>query len=147
MGVREQILEDIKTAMKSGDHFRRDSLRMLNAALKQVEVDERISLSDERVFSILQSEIKRRNDSVQQYRAGGRDDLVQKEQGEIEIIASYLPAQLSDTELAAEVSSLIAQLGASGAKDMGRVMKAAKEALGSSVDGKRLSDAVKAALK
>ena len=102
MGVREQILEDIKTAMKSGDHFRRDSLRMLNAALKQVEVDERISLSDERVFSILQSEIKRRNDSVEQYRAGGRDDLVQKEQGEIEIIASYLPAQLSDAELAAE---------------------------------------------
>ena len=102
MGVREQILEDIKTAMKSGDHFRRDSLRMLNAALKQVEVDERISLSDERVFSILQSEIKRRNDSAEQYRAGGRDDLVQKEQGEIEIIASYLPAQLSDAELAAE---------------------------------------------
>ena len=99
MGVRERILEDIKTAMKSGDHFRRDSLRMLNAALKQVEVDERISLSDERVFSILQSEIKRRNDSVEQYRAGGRDDLVQKEQGETEIIASHLQAQISDAEL------------------------------------------------
>ena len=89
----------------------------------------------------------RRNDSAAQYRAGGRDDLAKKEQSEIEIIASYLPAQLSDAELAAEVGSLIALLGASGAKDMGRVMKAAKEALGSSVDGKRLSEAVKAALK
>ena len=97
--LREQILEDIKSAMKSGDTFKRDALRMVNAALKQVEVDERIKLSDERVISILQKEIKSRVDSVEAYKKGGRDDLVKKEQGEIELIKTYLPAELSDDEL------------------------------------------------
>lgn len=101
--LREQILEDIKSAMKSGDTFKRDALRMVNAALKQVEVDERIKLSDERVISILQKEIKSRVDSVEAYKKGGRDDLVKKEQGEIELIKTYLPAELSDDELKDEI--------------------------------------------
>ena len=144
--VREQILEDIKTAMKSGDTVRRDALRMLNSTLKQIEVDERITLSDERVFSVLQTEIKRRNESAAQYKAGGREDLAQKELGEAEIIGAYLPKQLSDDELGAALSALLSELGATSAKDMGRVMKAAKEKFGASVDGKRLSEAVKSAL-
>ena len=144
--VREQILEDIKTAMKSGDTVRRDALRMLNSTLKQIEVDERITLSDERVFSVLQTEIKRRNESAAQYKAGGREDLAQKELGEAEIIGAYLPKQLSDDELSAALSALLSELGATSAKDMGRVMKAAKEKFGASVDGKRLSEAVKSAL-
>ncbi|MDA3076462.1 GatB/YqeY domain-containing protein [Campylobacter sp. JMF_04 NA10] len=144
--VREQILEDIKTAMKSGDTVRRDALRMLNSTLKQIEVDERIALSDERVFSVLQTEIKRRNESAAQYKAGGREDLAQKELGEAEIIGAYLPKQLSDDELSAALSALLGELGATSAKDMGRVMKAAKEKFGASVDGKRLSEAVKSAL-
>lgn len=144
--VREQILEDIKTAMKSGDTVRRDALRMLNSTLKQIEVDERITLSDERVFSVLQTEIKRRNESAAQYKAGGREDLAQKELGEAEIIGAYLPKQLSDDELSAALNALLSELGATSAKDMGRVMKAAKEKFGASVDGKRLSEAVKSAL-
>ena len=144
--VREQILEDIKTAMKSGDTVRRDALRMLNSTLKQIEVDERITLSDERVFSVLQTEIKRRNESAAQYKAGGREDLAQKELGEAEIIGAYLPKQLSDDELSVALSALLSELGATSAKDMGRVMKAAKEKFGASVDGKRLSEAVKSAL-
>ncbi|MDA3047396.1 GatB/YqeY domain-containing protein [Campylobacter sp. JMF_08 NE1] len=144
--VREQILEDIKTAMKSGDAVRRDALRMLNSTLKQIEVDERITLSDERVFSVLQTEIKRRNESAAQYKAGGREDLAQKELGEAEIIGAYLPKQLSDDELSAALGALLGELGATSAKDMGRVMKAAKEKFGASVDGKRLSEAVKSAL-
>ncbi|MDA3061578.1 MULTISPECIES: GatB/YqeY domain-containing protein [unclassified Campylobacter] len=144
--VREQILEDIKTAMKSGDTVRRDALRMLNSTLKQIEVDERITLSDERVFSVLQTEIKRRNESAAQYKTGGREDLAQKELGEAEIIGAYLPKQLSDDELSAALSALLGELGATSAKDMGRVMKAAKEKFGASVDGKRLSEAVKSAL-
>ena len=144
--VREQILEDIKTAMKSGDTVRRDALRMLNSTLKQIEVDERITLSDERVFSVLQTEIKRRNESAAQYKAGGREDLAQKELGETEIIGAYLPKQLSDDELSVALSALLSELGATSAKDMGRVMKAAKEKFGASVDGKRLSEAVKSAL-
>ncbi|MDA3057699.1 GatB/YqeY domain-containing protein [Campylobacter sp. VBCF_05 NA6] len=144
--VREQILEDIKTSMKSGDTVRRDALRMLNSTLKQIEVDERITLSDERVFSVLQTEIKRRNESAAQYKAGGRDDLAQKELSEAEIIGAYLPKQLSDDELSAALGALLSELGATSAKDMGRVMKAAKEKFGASVDGKRLSEAVKSAL-
>ncbi|MDA3052590.1 GatB/YqeY domain-containing protein [Campylobacter sp. JMF_01 NE2] len=144
--VREQILEDIKTAMKSGDTVRRDALRMLNSTLKQIEVDERITLSDERVFSVLQTEIKRRNESAAQYKAGGREDLAQKELGEAEIISAYLPKQLSNDELSTALSALLGELGATSAKDMGRVMKAAKEKFGASVDGKRLSEAVKSAL-
>ncbi|MCI6642481.1 MULTISPECIES: GatB/YqeY domain-containing protein [Campylobacter] len=141
--LREQILEDIKSAMKSGDTFKRDALRMVNAALKQVEVDERIKLSDERVISILQKEIKSRVDSVEAYKKGGRDDLVKKEQGEIELIKTYLPAELSDDELKDEIKKIISETGACGMKFMGEVMKLAKERIGTKVNGKRLSEAVK----
>ncbi len=140
MNVRNQILEDIKTAMKSGDTFARDTLRLLNSALKQIEVDERVELSDERVFAILQTQIKRRHESAEQYRAGGREDLADKELKEAELIGSYLPAQLSDEELEAKMREIIARIGASGAKDMGAVMKAAKEELGSACEGKRMSE-------
>lgn len=146
MSVRNQILDDIKIAMKSGDSFKRDTLRTLNTALKQIEVDERIELSDERVFSVLQSEIKRRNEAAQQYKNGGRDDLVQKELSEAEIIGSYLPKQLSDDELNAKIKEIIAKIGANGIKDMGKVMSEAKITVGASCDGKRLSECVKANL-
>ena len=96
MSVKEQILNDIKEAMKNKDNFRRDTLRMVNSAFKQIEVDERVELSDERIFSILQTEIKRRNESATQYKAGNRDDLAQKELEEIAIISVYLPKQLSE---------------------------------------------------
>ncbi len=146
MSVKAQILNDIKAAMKSGNSFERDTLRMINSAFKQIEVDERVELDDARIFTILQSEIKRRNESATQYKSGGRDDLAQKELGEIEIISRYLPKQLSDDELNAKISELIAQNGLNGIKDLGVLMKLAKEAIGSACDGKRMSEAAKKAL-
>ena len=146
MSVKAQILNDIKAAMKAGNSFERDTLRMINSAFKQIEVDERVELDDARIFTILQSEIKRRNESATQYKSGGRDDLAQKELGEIEIISRYLPKQLSDEELNAKISELIAQNGLNGIKDLGILMKLAKEAIGSACDGKRMSEAAKKAL-
>lgn len=146
MSVKAQILNDIKAAMKAGNSFERDTLRMINSAFKQIEVDERVELDDARIFTILQSEIKRRNESATQYKSGGRDDLAQKELGEIEIISRYLPKQLSDDELNAKISELIAQNGLNGIKDLGLLMKLAKEAIGSACDGKRMSEAAKKAL-
>lgn len=146
MSVKAQILNDIKAAMKAGNSFERDTLRMINSAFKQIEVDERVELDDARIFAILQSEIKRRNESATQYKSGGRDDLAQKELGEIEIISRYLPKQLSDDELNAKISELIAQNGLNGIKDLGILMKLAKDAIGSACDGKRMSEAAKKAL-
>lgn len=146
MSVKAQILNDIKAAMKAGNSFERDTLRMINSAFKQIEVDERVELDDARIFAILQSEIKRRNESATQYKSGGRDDLAQKELGEIEIISRYLPKQLSDDELNAKISELIAQNGLNGIKDLGLLMKLAKDAIGSACDGKRMSEAAKKAL-
>ncbi|ARR01259.1 MULTISPECIES: GatB/YqeY domain-containing protein [Campylobacter] len=146
MSVKEQILNDIKSAMKAGNSFERDTLRMISSVFKQIEVDERVQLDDDRVFVILQSEIKRRNESATQYKNGGRDDLAQKELDEISIISRYLPKQLSDDELKSKMEQLVSQNGLSGIKDLGALMKLAKEAIGSACDGKRMSDAAKKAL-
>ena len=125
MTIREQILEDIKTAMKEKDNFRRDTLRLINSVIKQVEVDERTEMTD----------------SIEQYKNGGRDDLAQNEQKEIDIINGYLPKQLSADELEAEIKAIIAGLG-EGA-NIGAVMKAAKEKIGARSDGKSISECAK----
>ncbi|EKJ2078503.1 glutamyl-tRNA amidotransferase [Campylobacter coli CVM 41953] len=139
MNLKEQILNDIKEAMKQKDDFKRDTLRTLNAAFKQVEVDERIELSDERILKIIASEIKKRKDAIELYSKGGREDLAQKEQKEIALFESYLPQQLSDEELQAALKEIIANLGVSSLKDQGLVMKEAKAKFGARVDGKRLN--------
>ncbi len=123
MSIREQILADIKEAMKAKDEFKRDTLRTLNAALKQVEVDQRIEMTDEVVLPLLQKEIKKRADSVELYLKGAREDLAKKEQSEIELIKAYLPAQLSDDELKEKIKSIIEKVG----KNLGAVMKMAKD--------------------
>ncbi|MCE7213116.1 GatB/YqeY domain-containing protein [Campylobacter coli] len=139
MNLKEQILNDIKEAMKQKDDFKRDTLRTLNAAFKQVEVDERIELSDERILKIIASEIKKRKDAIELYSKGGREDLAQKEQKEIALFESYLPQQLSDEELQAALKEMIANLGVSSLKDQGLAMKEAKAKFGARVDGKRLN--------
>ena len=139
MNLKEQILNDIKEAMKQKDDFKRDTLRTLNAAFKQVEVDERIELSDERILKIIASEIKKRKDAIELYSKGGREDLAQKEQKEIALFESYLPQQLSDEELQAALKEMIANLGVSSLKDQGLVMKEAKAKFGARGDGKRLN--------
>ena len=135
MSIREQILADIKEAMKAKDEFKRDTLRTLNAALKQVEVDQRIEMTDEVVLPLLQKEIKKRADSVELYLKGAREDLAKKEQSEIELIKAYLPAQLSDDELKEKIKSIIEKVG----KNLGAVMKMAKDEIGSSAEAKRIS--------
>ncbi|WP_107965368.1 GatB/YqeY domain-containing protein [Campylobacter concisus] len=135
MSIREQILADIKEAMKAKDEFKRDTLRTLNAALKQVEVDQRIEMTDEVVLPLLQKEIKKRADSVELYLKGAREDLAKKEQSEIELIKAYLPAQLSDDELKDKIKSIIEKVG----KNLGAVMKMAKDEIGASAEAKRIS--------
>ena len=135
MSIREQILADIKEAMKAKDEFKRDTLRTLNAALKQVEVDQRIEMTDEVVLPLLQKEIKKRADSVELYIKGAREDLAKKEQGEIELIKAYLPAQLSDEELKEKIKKIIEGVG----RNLGAVMKMAKDEIGASAEAKRIS--------
>ena len=135
MSIREQILADIKEAMKAKDEFKRDTLRTLNAALKQVEVDQRIEMTDEVVLPLLQKEIKKRADSVELYLKGAREDLAKKEHNEIELIKAYLPAQLSDDELKEKIKSIIEKVG----KNLGAVMKMAKDEIGASAEAKRIS--------
>ncbi|MDX2330824.1 GatB/YqeY domain-containing protein [Campylobacter hepaticus] len=139
MTLKEQILNDIKEAMKQKDDFKRDSLRNLNAAFKQVEVDERIELDNERIYKIIASEIKKRQDAKELYLKANRDDLAQKEEREITLFKIYLPRQLSDEELNVFLKEIIAQLGVESLKDQGLVMKEAKVKLGSSVEGRRLN--------
>ena len=135
MSIREQILSDIKEAMKAKDEFKRDTLRTLNAALKQIEVDQRIEMTDEVVLPLLQKEIKKRADSVELYIKGAREDLAKKEKGEIELIKAYLPAQLSDEELKEKIKKIIERVG----KNLGAVMKMAKDEIGASAEAKRIS--------
>ncbi|MBK2000159.1 GatB/YqeY domain-containing protein [Campylobacter sp. RM10532] len=146
MTLKEQILNDIKEAMKQKNDFKRDVLRTLNAALKQVEIDQRIILDDEKIFKIIIGEIKKRKDAADIYIKGKREDLAQKENDEIAILEIYLPKQLSDEELKSSLKKIIEKLGVNSLKEQGLVMKEAKEEFGARVDGKRLNEALRAIL-
>ena len=132
--------------MKAKDTKKRDALRLLTSAFKQIEVDERKELTDEDVIKIIQTQIKRRNDAASQYKEAGRDDLMQIELEEIAYYEPYLPAQLSDEELCEAITKIIAEVGATGMKEMGKVMGAANKALAGQADGKRISECVKKSL-
>jgi len=146
MSLRDRINEDVKDAMKAKDNKKRDALRLLMSAFKQVEVDERKELSDEDVIKIIQTQVKRRNDAAAQYRDAGRDDLLQIELDEIEIYASYLPKQFSDDELTSALKEIIAKVGATTIKDIGKVMGAASKELSGKADGKRINECAKSLL-
>lgn len=122
MALKERITEDMKSAMPSGEKERLATIRMILAGIKQREVDERIQLDDAQVISVLEKMIKMRKESVVQFQAGGRTDLVDKENAEIALIGSYLPAQLSEAELDALIAEAIATTGATTMKDMGKAM-------------------------
>jgi len=146
MTLRETINQEVKNAMKAKDVKKRDALRLLMSAFKQIEVDERKELSDDDVIKIIQSQVKRRNDSIAQYKEAGRDDLMQIEMDEISFFEPYLPAQLNDEELAAALKVIISELGATTMKDMGKVMGNASKQLAGKADGKRINETVKALL-
>ena len=146
MLLKDQIRNDIKDAMKARDTERRDALRLLSSAMKQIEVDERIELNDDAVIKIIQKQVKQRNDAASQYKDAGRNDLYGKEMAEIKIYEQYLPAQLDDAELETVVKNIISKVGAESMKDMGKVMGAASKELAGKADGKRISSCVKALL-
>jgi len=146
MSLKDRITDDMKTAMRAKDAPRLLTIRGLLAAIKQREVDERIVLDDAAVVAIVDKLVKQRKDSIEQFTAGGRQDLVDKEKVELQVLESYLPARLGADEIAAEVAALVAETGASGAADMGKVMAAAKARFAGRAEMGLVSAAVKAAL-
>ena len=146
MTLKDQITEDMKTAMRAKDAPRLLTIRGLMAAMKQREVDERITLDDAAIVGIIDKLVKQRKDSITQFTAGNRPDLVEKESAELAVLEGYLPQRLSAAEVQAAVAAIVAELGASGPGDMGRVMGAAKAKLGGQAEMALVSAAVKQAL-
>jgi uncharacterized protein YqeY len=146
MSLKDQITEDMKTAMRAKDSARLLTIRGLLAALKQKEVDERVVLDDAAVIAIIDKLVKQRKDSISQFAAGGRADLVDKEAAELVVLEGYLPQRLTAEEVADEVNKIITNLGASGPGDMGKVMGAVKAQLAGKADMSLVSAAVKQAL-
>ncbi|WP_457595140.1 GatB/YqeY domain-containing protein [Hydrogenimonas sp.] len=134
--LKERLQSDLKTAMKEKDTFKRDVIRFVMSAIKQIEVDERKELTDADIEAILVKQIKQRNDAIAQFKEGGREDLVEKNEKELEILRSYLPEPMSEEDVRKIVKEIIEQTGAEGMKDMGRVMGAAKAKIGSRAEGK-----------
>jgi uncharacterized protein YqeY len=146
MSLKARITEDMKSAMRAGEKDRLSCIRMLQAGIQQREVDERITLDDAQVLAVIDKMIKQRRESVTQFEAGQRADLVAKESAEIALLSGYLPAQLSDTELAAMIKDAIAATGAASMKDMGKVMGWLKPKVQGRTDIGALSARIKAAL-
>ncbi|QWC98195.1 GatB/YqeY domain-containing protein [Polynucleobacter paneuropaeus] len=146
MSLKDQITEDMKTAMRAKEVTRLGTIRLLLAAIKQREVDERVVVDDAGVLAIVEKLIKQRKDSIEQFAKAGRDDLVAVEQAEMIILQDYLPEQLSDAEISAAVSAAVAASGASGPQDMGKVIGILKPQLAGKADMGKVSGLVKAAL-
>lgn len=143
MSLKEQLKEDLKTAMRDKDAVKRDSIRAINTMIKQIEVDERKELNDEDVIKLIQKGIKQREESISQYKAASRDDLVEQEQAQVNVFMLYLPTQASDEELEAGMKEIIAEVGATSMKDIGKVMGNATKRFAGVADGKRINEMVK----
>jgi uncharacterized protein YqeY len=147
MSLVEQVEKDLVAALKAQEAFKLSVLRMMKAALTNKKIELGRPLDDAAAMAVLRTLVKQRHDSVEAYRKGGRDDLADKEAAEIKIVEAYLPAAASDEEIAAAVEAAVAETGAAGPKDLGKVMKAAVAKLaGKNADGKRVSEKVKAKL-
>ena len=146
MSLKARITEDMKSAMRAGEKDRLSCIRMLQAGIKQREVDERIELGDSEVLAVIDKMIKQRRESVSQFQAGNRADLVAKETAEIDLLSGYLPAQFGDAELATLIKDAITATGASSMKDMGKVMGILKPKVQGRADMGALSARIKAAL-
>ncbi|HXR91498.1 MAG TPA: GatB/YqeY domain-containing protein [Steroidobacteraceae bacterium] len=146
MSLKAQITEDMKSAMRAGQKERLATIRMILAAIKQREVDERIQLDDSQVLAALEKMIKQRKEAITQFESGGRADLVAKESAEIAILQAYLPAQLSDAEIDSLIAAAIASTGAASIKDMGKVMGVVKTQAQGKADMGKVSARIKARL-
>ena len=141
--IKEKLLNDLKEAMKDKNLIRKNTIQMVRAAVLQVEKDKQIELTDEQVIEIIAKESKKRKDAEAEFEKSGREDLIKQNKEEMEILAEYLPKQLSVEEVEKIVKTVIGETGATSMKDMGTVMKTAKEKIGASADGKTISDVVK----
>lgn len=146
MSLKQQIQDDIKSAMKAREQAKLGVLRMLSAAIKQKEVDERIDLDDVAILAIVEKQIKQRKEAAVQFEQGGRTESAQTELAEADLLAGYLPAQLSEAEVVGLIAQTVAEIGAAGPGDMGKVMAAVKPKLAGKADMSKVSGLVKAAL-
>lgn len=141
--LKEELMNDLKSAMKEKDTIKKNAVQMVRAAILQVEKDKGIEVDDKKILEIIAKEVKTRNDAMSDFEKAGRDDLIQQTKGEIEILSKYLPKQLTKEELVSKVKEIIEKTGASSIKDMGMVMKTAKEEIGTAADGKSINEVVK----
>lgn len=144
--LKEKLLEDLKNCMKDKNVVRKNVIQMVRAAILQVEKDKQLTLDDNQIIDIIAKESKKRKDSLADYEKSGREDLINEIKEEIEILAEYLPKQLSVEEVEKVVKEVIVEVGATSIKDMGKVMKAAKEKIGAASDGKTINEVVKKCL-
>lgn len=145
--LKGKLLEDLKNSMKEKKELRKNVIQMIRAAILQVEKDKKIELTDEQIIEIMAKEAKKRRDSISDYEKGGREDIVEKIKQEISIIEEYLPKQLSKEEVKEIVKQVIEEVNATTIKDMGKVMKVAKEKIGAASDGRTINEAVKELLQ
>ena len=145
--LKEQLLNDLKEAMKDKDEVKKNTVQMVRAAILQVEKDKGIELDDNQIIEIIAKESKKRKDAASDFEKSGRQDLIDKNRQELEILSTYLPKQLTKDEIASVVKNVISKVGATSIKEMGAVMKAAKEEMGASADGKTINEIVKELLK
>lgn len=146
MSMKERLMQDLKQAMKDKDIIKKNVVQMIRASILQVEKDKQIELGDDEVINIISKEGKKRRDALEDYKKSGREDLVKQIEEEINIINEYLPKQLTKEELTTEVEKIIEELQTTSIKDMGKVMKLAKEKIGAKSDGKSINEVVKSLL-
>ena len=144
--LKEKLLEDLKDAMKTKNVNKKNAVQMVRTAILQIEKDKGIEVSDEQILGIVAKEVKTRKDAITEYEQANREDLIEKANEEIKALEEYLPKQLTDEELFAEVKKVIEKLNATSMKDMGPVMKEAKATIGAQADGKRINEVVKSLL-
>lgn len=141
--LKEKLMEDLKDAMKNKEINRKNTVQMVRAAILQVEKDKKIELDDNQILEVIAKEFKKRNDSLPDYEKSGRDDLISQIKEEMSVLEQYLPKKLSVEELTEKVKEIVAEVGATSMKDMGLIMKTAKEKLGVTADGKLINEIVK----
>ena len=145
--LKEELMQDLKDAMKEKDTIKKDTVQMVRAAILQIEKDKGIEVTDEKIIEIIAKEVKGKKDALVDFEKGGRQDLIDQTNQEIEILNKYLPKQLSREEIEEKVKEIITQLGATSIKDMGPVMKEAKAQIGAAADGRTINEVVKDLLK
>lgn len=143
MSLQEKLKEDMKIAMRDKDNVARDTIRFLNSAIKQIEVDERRALDDNDVIKLIQKAIKQRNESIEQFKSASRQDLVDSETAQLRVLEKYLPKQLSDEELESKIKTYINECAATSLKDIGKIMAIASKELAGIADGKRINETAK----